>query len=53
MTTQVLHVFVHYAEAHPDKMDLPAAAVAFNAMADAFPCTAIDDAQSREGARSR
>jgi hypothetical protein len=37
-TTQVLQAFIDYARAHPEKMGLPAAAVAFNAMADAFPC---------------
>lgn len=37
-TTLVLRLFVEYARAHPEKLNLPAAAVAFNAMADAFPC---------------
>jgi hypothetical protein len=37
-TTQVLRIFIDYARSHPDKLRLPAAAVAFNAMADAFPC---------------
>jgi hypothetical protein len=37
-TTQVLRIFIKYARAHPEKLGLPAAAVAFNAMADAFPC---------------
>lgn len=41
MTTQVLRVFIDYARAHPDKMHLPAAAVAFNAMADAFSCPSV------------
>lgn len=38
MTTQVLRLFIEYARTHPEKRNLPAAAVAFNAMADAFPC---------------
>jgi hypothetical protein len=37
-TTQILDVFVKYANAHRDKLDTPAAAVAYNAMAVAFPC---------------
>jgi hypothetical protein len=37
-TTQVLRIFIEYARVHPEKLGLPAAAVAFNAMADAFPC---------------
>jgi hypothetical protein len=37
-TTQVVRLFVDYARAHPDKLDLSAAAVAYNAMADAYPC---------------
>jgi hypothetical protein len=37
-TIQVLRVFIDYANSHPDKLGLSAAAVAFNAMADAFPC---------------
>jgi len=37
-TPQVIEVFIKYANAHPDKLKLKAAAVAFNAMADAFPC---------------
>jgi hypothetical protein len=37
-TTHVLRIFIEYARSHPDKLGLPAAAVAFNAMADAFPC---------------
>lgn len=37
-TTQVLQVFVAYMQAHPEKLNLSAAAVAYNAMADAFPC---------------
>ena len=35
---QIIRVFVDYANAHPDKLKLRAAAVAYNAMADAFPC---------------
>jgi hypothetical protein len=37
-TTQVLRIFIDYARSHPEMLGLPAAAVAFNAMADAFPC---------------
>jgi hypothetical protein len=37
-TTQVLRTFIAYARSHPDKLGLPAADVAFNAMAEAFPC---------------
>jgi hypothetical protein len=37
-TTEIVRVFVAYALGHPDKLHLPAAAVAYNAMADAFPC---------------
>jgi Rap1a immunity proteins len=37
-TTEVLHVFLRYARAHPEKLRLGAAALAYNAMADAFPC---------------
>jgi Rap1a immunity proteins len=33
-----VRLFVDYANAHPEKLNLPAAAVAYNAMADAFPC---------------
>jgi Rap1a immunity proteins len=36
--TQVIRVFVDYARSHPEKLELKAAAVAYNAMADAFPC---------------
>lgn len=36
----VIRVFVGYANAHPEKRDLKAAAAAYNAMADAFPCEA-------------
>jgi Rap1a immunity proteins len=35
---QIIRVFIEYARGHPDKLNLRAAAVAFNAMADAFPC---------------
>jgi len=35
---QVIDVFVKYAQSHPEKADLSAAAAAYNAMADAFPC---------------
>ena len=37
-TTDVVHLFVKYARAHPEKLNLIAAAVAYNAMADAYPC---------------
>jgi hypothetical protein len=37
-TVQIIHVFINYANAHPEKLGLKAAAVAYNAMADAFPC---------------
>jgi Rap1a immunity proteins len=37
-TTQIVDVFVKYANAHREKLNAPAAAVAYNAMADAFPC---------------
>lgn len=37
-TAEILHVFVAYAQANPEKLNLSAAAVAYNAMADAFPC---------------
>jgi Rap1a immunity proteins len=37
-TVQIIQVFIKYANAHPEKLKLKAAAVAFNAMADAFPC---------------
>jgi hypothetical protein len=37
-TKQVLGVFIKYARSHPEKSRLPAAAVAFSAMAEAFPC---------------
>jgi hypothetical protein len=36
--SDVIRIFVDYARSHPDKMNLKAAAVAYNAMADAFPC---------------
>ena len=35
---QVTDAFVKYAQSHPEKADLSAAAAAYNAMADAFPC---------------
>jgi hypothetical protein len=37
-TTQIVEVFVKYAKAHPERLNTPAAAAAYNAMADAFPC---------------
>ena len=37
-TVDVLHEFVAYLQKHPEKLDLKAAAAAYNAMADAFPC---------------
>ena len=37
-TTQIVEVFVKYANAHREKLDASAAAVAYNAMAVAFPC---------------
>jgi Rap1a immunity proteins len=37
-TTQVLRTFIEYARSHPDELGLPAADIAFNAMAEAFPC---------------
>ena len=37
-TVQTVHLFVEYARTHPAKRNLSAAAVAYNAMADAFPC---------------
>jgi hypothetical protein len=37
-TTQLLHLYTAYARAHPDKLTLPAAALAYNAMRDKFPC---------------
>jgi Rap1a immunity proteins len=37
-TTQIVDVFVKYASAHREKLDASAAAVAYNAMAVAFPC---------------
>ncbi len=36
--SDVVRIFVDYARSHPDKMGVKAAAVAYNAMADAFPC---------------
>jgi len=37
-TVQVIRVFTKYATAHPEKLHLNAAAVAYGAMADEFPC---------------
>ena len=37
-TTQIVDVFVKYANAHPEKSNTSAAVAAYNAMADAFPC---------------
>jgi len=37
-TTQVLRIFTTYARKHPEELSVIAAAVAYNAMADAFPC---------------
>jgi hypothetical protein len=37
-TLQIIRVFTKYATAHPEKLDLSAAAVAYSAMADEFPC---------------
>jgi hypothetical protein len=37
-TTQIVEVFVKYAKAHSDKLDMPAAVAAYSALADAFPC---------------
>ena len=36
--TEIIRVFVNYGKAHPEKLNLNAAAMAYNAMADAFPC---------------
>lgn len=36
--TDILRTFVAYARAHPETWQSPAAAVAFTAMVDAFPC---------------
>jgi hypothetical protein len=41
-STQIVRVFVAYAHQHPEKLSLKAAAVAYNAMADAFPCKATE-----------
>jgi hypothetical protein len=35
--SDVVRIFVDYARAHPEKMERRAAAIAYNAMADAFP----------------
>jgi len=37
-TTQIVDAFVKYTKAHPEKLNMPAAAVAYGAMAAAFPC---------------
>ena len=37
--TEVLRVFVEYGEAHPEKLDMRAAGVAYEAMTEAFPCS--------------
>jgi len=37
-TLQIIRVFTKYATAHPEMLDLNAAAVAYSAMADEFPC---------------
>ena len=37
-TTQIVDVFVKYANEHPEKSGTSAAVAAYNAMADAFPC---------------
>jgi hypothetical protein len=34
----IVQLFVVYVRAHPEKQSLPAAAAAYNAMSDAFPC---------------
>jgi hypothetical protein len=44
-TAQVLRIFIRYARSHPEKLGLPAAAVALSAMADAFPCEEQKKAQ--------
>jgi hypothetical protein len=36
--TKIIRVFTDYARAHPEKLSLQAAAAAYNAMRDAFPC---------------
>ncbi len=36
--SDIVRTFVNYAQSHPDKLNLSAAAIAYNAMADAFPC---------------
>ena len=37
-STQVLRILITYANAHPDELTSSAAAVAYEAMIDAFPC---------------
>ena len=37
-TLQIVRTFTSYARAHPEKLSLEAAAVAYNAMRDRFPC---------------
>lgn len=37
-TVQVIRVFIRYANVHPEELSSKAAAVAYNAMAQAFPC---------------
>lgn len=37
-TMHVIRLFVAYANEHPEKLHLSAAAVAYNAMANAYPC---------------
>jgi len=44
-TAQVLRIFIKYARSHPDKLGGPAGLLAFNAMADAFPCDERKKAQ--------
>ena len=37
-TADIVKVFIQYARAHPEKLYQNAAAIAYDAMADAFPC---------------
>ena len=37
-TTDILRVFTKYAQEHRDRLNQSAAAMAYNALADAFPC---------------
>jgi Rap1a immunity proteins len=39
-TAQILGKFIEYARSHPDKLGLPAAVIAVDAMRDAFSCGA-------------